>query len=222
MSDVESKLKRARDLQKDFIARTVKNDEDFFIVDWSSPKMENLATRYILDIKNGALMINGDSGSCIAMWYNHIAPKDLKSCMCDEYYFISKIRTSTNIYSYSKEDVEEDITDMEDNFINTFLGDNESREESTRYLAEEVLDIPYSKGMTVQQLVHDEFEPVRDYFENACLTDNTEYPEEVCDVFSKFDANWKNDGGDHIGRRPSNRIYLWLTGYQMLCEQLGI
>lgn len=82
--------------------------------------------------------------------------------------------------------------------------------------------IPYSKGMTVQQLVHDEFEPVRDYFENACLTDNTEYPEEVCDVFSKFDADWRNDGKNHIGRRPSNRIYLWLTGYQMLCEQLGI
>lgn len=218
--NTENKIEMAKRLQKDFVATVVKNNLDFFIVDWASPKTGNLATRYILDIENGALIINGDSGSCVAQWYNRVTPEDLKIYLHDENYFISKIRTSTSTYSYNQENVEEDIEDMENDFINTFLDDD--HEESARYLAEEIMEIPYSKGMTVQQLIHDEFEPIREYFGDAYLTDATEYPEEVCDVFSKFDVDWQNDGRNHIGRRPSSKIYLWITGYQMICEQLGI
>lgn len=210
----EERMREAKELQKDFVATIVRNDDDFFIVDWASPKTGNLSTRYFLDQKNGVFVIYGDSGECIASFYRNVTPRKLKSYISDVWYFVEKIRCSTSIYSYDKMDISEDLEELEKQYAEAWEDDAEQLAES--------LNFHYEKGMTVQQLIYDEFEPVRDYFEYTKVSDDTVYPDNIQDILSKFNPDWWNDGTAPIGRRISKRIYLWITGYEMLCEQLGI
>lgn len=210
----EDKIREAKELQNDFVATIVRNDDEFFIADWASPKTGNLSTRYFLDQKNGVFVIYGDSGNCVASFYRNVTPRKLKSYISNVSYFVEKIRCSTSIYSYDIDDISEDLEEMQKQYA-------EDWEDDAKQLAEN-LNVHYENGMTVRQLIYDEFEPVRNYFEETPISDDTIYPDNVQDILSKFDPDWWNDGTAHIGRRISQRIYLWMAGYEMLCEQLGI
>ena len=144
-------------------------------------------------------------------YYLCFPTKTLRWHVC---YFVEKIRCSTSIYSYDKKDISEDLAEMEKQYAEDWEDDAEQLAES--------LNFHYEKGMTVQQIIYDELEPVRDYFEDTKVSDDTVYPDNVQDILSEFNPDWWNDGTAPIGRRISRKIYLWIAGYEMLCEQLGI
>lgn len=210
------KRREAKELLKDFLAHIVVNDGNFFIVDWYSPKTSNMSARFILDIQNGTLIITGDSGDCVANWYHKMTPVDLKMSTKDARYFIEKVKCSTHLYTYDKFDALEDIEEFKASI-------EEGWEDGTPEELAEQLGRKYNGETTIREIIDDEFEDVDNYFNNYYCDSIGEpsYPEAVFDTITKFEPDYFCDGA-RFGCRISSRIYLWLEGYQMICNQLRI
>lgn len=186
---------------QDFDSTLVFEDENFFIMDWRDKNGSgNLATRYIVDKKKGDLIIKGDSGDCIASWYNPVAVEDLVHYINSTGYFIEKMQCSTNKYTYDYHDVEEDLED--------------EKQEYLKMLREGDFD-----SITEEELEED-FERMQEILDDYPMGENTVYPSELIDLMSKYNTDWFESGFSRLGKRIDKRIYLWTYGYQEGVERL--
>lgn len=97
-------------MQNRFTAMMIQDDENFLIFNWSGKYSKYLSTRYILDKKNGRLIIAGDTGVCIASWHKEVSAKDMEHLVDSTEYFISKITKSSDKYTYFCEDIVADFS----------------------------------------------------------------------------------------------------------------
>lgn len=68
----------------------------------------------------------------------------------------------------------------------------------------------------------DEWDEILDEISESTSYADSFYPtERLRDLISEFDADYC-EWLYRCGRRVDNRVYLWITAYQMACEQLGI
>lgn len=186
---------------QDFDSTLVFEDENFFIMDWRDKNGSgNLATRYIVDKKKGDLIIKGDSGDCIASWYNPVAVEDLVHYINSTGYFIEKMRCSTHKFTYDYQDIEEDL--------------EEEKQEYLKMLHEGDLD-----GITEEELEED-FERMQEILDDYPIGENTVYPEELTDLMSKYNTEWFESAFVRLGKRIDKRVYLWTYGYQEGVERL--
>lgn len=174
---------------QDFDAFLVQNDAHFFIFDWKDRNGSgNLATRYILDKQRGTLIITGDSGDCIATWFNQLEPKQLAGYMNSESYFVEKIQCSTNKYTYHWEDVRADVEAFFKSQDFSDLTDDQRGE------------------------LEDDVERIKDLaFEHA----GGNWPDEYEKLGEKYAGQyWWETDFNNFGQRYSARIFQWIYGYQ--------
>lgn len=181
----------------------IQEDDNFFIMDWRDKNGSgNLATRYIVDKKKGTLIITGDSGDCIACWYNEITPENLAVYLNDPVYFIGKIQCSTNKYQWREKDIAADLNEIRDELIR----DKEERPDYYDWTAEEI---------------ESDFEEIADELDNCCWCGERQpFPESVTDLMQKYYDDPYDSPFSDIGRRIAQRIYLWIVGYQTAIEKL--
>lgn len=201
--------KRHREWARDIFARynqefdstLVFEDEKIFIMDWKDKNGSgNLSTRYIVDKEKGDLVIKGDSGDCVASWYSPITVENLVHYINSTYYFIEKMRCSTNKYTYDHHDVEEDL--------------EEEKQDCLKLIRDGNLD-----GITEEELEED-FDRMQEILDDYQIDENTVYPEELTDLFCKYDTGWWEGAFSELGKRIDKRIYLWVFGYQEGVERL--
>lgn len=110
---------------QEFDSTLVFEDDNFFIMDWRDKNGSgNLATRYIVDKQKGDLIIKGDSGECIASWYNPITVENLVHYINSAEYFIGKMRCSSHKYTYDYHDVEKDLEDEKQGYLKMVQDDD--------------------------------------------------------------------------------------------------
>lgn len=186
---------------QEFDSTIVFEDENFFVMDWKDKNGSgNLATRYIVDKKKGDLIIKGDSGDCIASWYNPVRVEDLVHYINSTGYFIGKMRCTTNKYTYEHNDVEEDLEDEKQEYLKMIRdGDIDS-------ITEDELEEDFGRMLEI--------------LEDCPIGENLTYPEELTDLFSKYNVDWWESQFVRLGERIDKRIYLWTYGYQEGVERL--
>lgn len=199
-TDYMSKRKeRARERFKDHKATVVQKDENFFVLDWRHISgTGDYFVRYILDIKRGAFIISGDLGDCIACWYNEVSPENLASYISDIAYFIGKFQCSSDKYSYNQDDIDEDLNAIKKEYLDNI-------DDFWNFTREEV-----EEDFEDMQRILNDFQPS----ENGC------YPDELTELFSKYDDNWYESSFSDLGRRISQRVVLWAEGYRMAMQQI--
>ncbi len=186
---------------QEFDSTLVFEDENFFIMDWRDKNGSgNLATRYIVDKKKGDLIIKGDSGDCIASWYNPVAVENLVRYIDSAGYFIEKMRCSTNKYTYYCYDVKEDLEEEKQNYL-------------------ELIHDGDLDGIAEEELEED-FERMQEILDDYPIRENTAYPEELTDLFCKYNTDWWEGAFSRLGERIDKRIYLWIFGYQEGVERI--
>jgi len=176
---------------KDHKATKVLDQEDFLILDWRKENgSSEYFVRYIVDIKRGSLIIQGDLGDCIATWYNSVTPEDMCRYINDAGYFMSKFRCSSDSYDYDREDAMEDFQSR----INDYYSDVD------------------------EELIENAKDAIDEYWDerHGYLDSN------ITDAFQEIDQDWWDGGLTNLGRRINGRVYLWVIGFQMACDQLGI
>lgn len=187
-------------IQDQFTARLIQDDENFLIFDWRGKDTFNLSTRYILDKKKGSLIISGDSGDCIATWFNAISAKEMEYLVNSTEYFIGKIQASTNKYTYLYDDVKEDFDSWRKEIENEIDFDS-------------VFDWEFEDDM--ERLLSGLLE-YGNGWDNHILTDD------VLGLIEKYEGDACESGLLYAGQRISQRIYLWTVGFQMGVTQLGL
>jgi len=64
---------------KDHAATLVQDTDRFTIIDWRNRNgSSNYSITFIVDKKRGSLIVSGDLGDSIAVWYNPVEISDLK------------------------------------------------------------------------------------------------------------------------------------------------
>lgn len=199
---------------QEFEAYLVHEDDNVFIMDWKDKNGSgNLATRYIVDKKRGTFIITGDSGHCVACWYNPIKVEDLVHYINSTGYFMEKIRCSDHMYTYEYEHIREDLDDIKKQIIKEQLDDYDGDEEDENY--QEWLEE-----------FEDDFEEIEDIIINSTpqhYMTETRYicSEELDELAEKYwgapyyEAPWYD-----AGCRVDRRLYLWTYGYQEGVERL--
>lgn len=199
--DAQKKVDAYTRFEKDhFTAKMIQNDENFLIFDWRGKETFNLSTRYILDKKRGSLIISGDSGDCIASWYNALSAKEMEYLVNSTEYFIGKINASSNKYTYRYDDVKED-----------FYSWKKEIEDEIDY--DSVFDWEFEDDMDCLLSGLLEYDNSGDC---RILTD------EVLDIIEKYEGDTFESVLLSAGQRISTRIYLWTVGFQMGVTQLGL
>ncbi len=185
---------------QDFHATLVQEDDNFFIMDWHDRNGSgNMATRYILDKKNGTLIITGDSGSCIATWHNKTSPEEMARYIDSVDYFIEKIQCTEFKYSFEWKNVVDDL--------------NELRKEYMSYVQEGDFYDNNRKLITPEDCEED-FDEMQSILYDIDIRENMVYPEELTDIFEKYTTEWYEGGFANLGKRVHIRIYQWIYGFQ--------
>lgn len=176
-------------------ATVVQRDENFFILDWRnvSGSVEYFV-RYILDIKRGTLVVSGDLGSCVASWYNTVQPEKLAGYLEDVPYFMGKFQCSSNPYTYFSEDIKEDLDAIKAEYEP--CDDQEAME------------------------INDDFNSMLEILDECDFEEHSAYPDELTELFAKYDEEWWNSDFITVGQRISPRVILWAVGYRMAMQQL--
>lgn len=176
-------------------ATVVQRDENFFILDWRnvSGSVEYFV-RYILDIKRGTLVVSGDLGSCVASWYNTVQPERLVGYLEDVPYFMSKFQCSSDTYYYHIANIKEDLDAIKAEYEP--CDDQEAME------------------------MDDDFDSMLEMLDECDLDEYFVYPDELTELFAKYDDEWWNSDFTTVGQRISPRVILWAVGYRMAMQQL--
>ncbi len=185
-------------------ATLIQDTERYFAVDWRKGNGSgDYYVNYILDKKRGSLIISGDLGDCIATWYNPTTPEKIKSYIRNNPdYFLSKVQCATNDYTHYEEDVLKDIKD---------------RFEKCEY------DVRDYGGSDL--FIDDEEEfwhKVKDEVSESCSRCSDFRPtKELEEIIREFDSDyygWLYSCGERIAMR----VYLWIIGFEMALDQLGL
>lgn len=176
-------------------ATVVQRDENFFILDWRnvSGSVEYFV-RYILDIKRGTLVVSGDLGDCVASWYNTVQPERLVEYLEDVPYFMSKFQCSSDTYCYYIANIKEDLDAIKAEY--ELCDDQEAME------------------------MDDDFNSMLEMLNECDLNEHFVYPDELSELFAKYDDEWWNSDFTTVGQRISPRVILWAVGYRMAMQQL--
>ncbi len=185
-------------------ATLIQDTERYFAVDWRKENGSgDYYVNFILDKKRGSLIISGDLGDCIATWYNPTTPTKIKSYIHNNPgYFLSKVQCATNDYTHYEEDVLEDIKNRFE--VNGF--DVKDYVESHMFIADEE-----EFWEELENEVRESCSRCDDFRPTARLE------EIICDFDSDYYV-WLYSCGERIAMR----VYLWIIGFEMALDQLGL
>ena len=67
---------------------------------------------YIFDRRHGLVAIHGDVGYAIACWHNPLEPERIRDFSKDVSYFLEKVETDNDKYTYCYDDIKSDLCDL--------------------------------------------------------------------------------------------------------------
>lgn len=182
-------------------ATLIQNTDRYCIIDWRRADGSiNHYVNYIVDKKRGSLIVSGDLGDSIAIWYNHIEPADLKGYIHNDVgYYISKFRCSSDKYVYDFEDIVENIKQqIDEDSLKEYLELSSDYDDENEF-----------------------WEEIEDAVSDSVYGDQFIPSESMRELLEEIDPDfweWLSD----CGKRVNPRVYLWAEGFYMACEQLRI
>ena len=208
MVDYYEKYREVADEKFKNHAATIVEDTDSLIsIDFRNKSgSSSYYINYIIDKRYGTLIISGDIGYCIAEWSHPHDASSVKGLIKDDpEYFISKFATSTDKTYYDEDKLYADImelvseTQLDDA---RFMWDSacHRNDDDENYTLED--DLKYSIHWSI---FHNE---------NRISEDLQAF------VLEYFDIDLYEM--PYIGEAIAPRVYLWIFGYLMACEQLGL
>lgn len=176
-------------------ATVIQKDENFFILDWrnASGSIEYFV-RYILDIKRGTLVVSGDLGSCVASWHNTVQPKELAGYLQEVPYFMGKFQCSSDTYCYHTANIKEDLDAIK-------------------------AECEPCDDQAAMEMDND-FDSMLEMLDECDLDKHPAYPDELTELFAKYDEEWWSSDFATVGQRISPRVILWAVGYRMAMQQI--
>lgn len=189
-------------------ATLIQDDEQHTTIDWRRDDGSiEYYINFIVDKKHGNLIISGDAGYCVATWHRPLTIAKLKTYINDVPYFIKKIQCSTDKYTWDPEDIFADIKNIfneceYNNRIQRYIKDINSYECSYE-----------TENNFWANIKNDIYES--EYGDKFVPTSS------LIDTMSYFDAEYY-EWLYNCGRRIAFRVHLWVTGFIMACEQLGL
>lgn len=183
-------------------AELIQNTDRYLIIDWRRADGSSYYyVNYIVDKERGSLIVSGDLGDSIAVWYNPLDPANLKCYIRDIRYYMQKIQCATDLYVYDKDDAVEEIRErLDEEDVQSFI------ESDTDYDFDDADDFwEYIENEVSERIDRNGFRP----------------SDELYEVINEIDGGcweWLSDCGISIDMR----VYLWADGFQKACEQLGI
>ena len=191
---------------KDHAATLIQDTDRFTIIDWRNRNgSSEYSIIFIVDKKRGGLIVSGDLGDSIALWYNPVEISDLKKYIYKDIpYYMSKFQCTSDGLVYEEDDVVESLID------GLFGTDDDRGENIETYIDVSEFDSfdDFKEEIVneVQKSIHNrEFHPTERLYDLAT------------DVFP--DA-WELFNG--CGAKIDGRVYLWAIAFNMACNQLGI
>ena len=106
---INEEIKKARKRFEKHSAKVVLKIPELTIIDWANGDSSNNAIRYILDTQKGNLIITGDLGDAVFSWYHKESVANLVKYTKDLTYLVEKAQTASDLYTFEKEDIEEDL-----------------------------------------------------------------------------------------------------------------
>lgn len=180
------------------------NMNDILVIDWRNKDgCSDHYVQYMVDKSSGLLTISGDLGDCISCWYNKISISGLVGCVQNIDYWMEKFQAVSNSddFTYKPSDIEEDVNAIRKEYL-------ENKED---YLIEDKSDAEINE----------------DFDELLCIlmeygVGNYPYPPDAVEIIEKYNEEWW-DGGEFltIGKRVSDRVYLWSEGLKMAYAQIS-
>ena len=189
-------------------AATIVEDTDSLIsIDFRNKSgSSSYYVNYIIDKRYGTLIIKGDIGYCIAEWSHPQDASSIKSLIKDDpEYFISKFATSTDRTYYDEDKLYSDIMEL---VSETQLEDARSTWDSVCHWNDN--DEKYTLEDNLKYSIH---------WSTFCSESRTSEDLQSF-VLEYFDIDLYEM--PYIGEAIAPRVYLWIFGYLMACEQLGL
>lgn len=188
-------------------ATLLQNDEEYMMIDW---RRDNGSVEYyinfVVDKKHGNLIISGDVGYCIAAWRCPLTIAKLKTYINDVPYFVRKIQCSTDKHTWNPDDILADIKNI--------FNECEYNDRIQRYI-EYINNYGYS-----YETENNFWANIKNEIYESEYGDKFVPTSSLIDIMSYFDTEYY-EWLYTCGRRINFRVYLWVTGFIMACEQLG-
>lgn len=184
-------------------ATLVQDTDRYTIIDWRREDGGgNYYVNYIIDKKRGALIVSGDIGDSIAVWYTPLTVGKIRCFIRNDIeYYVKKIQCASDLYYYGDSDaVFEDIRFCLD-------------EEVVKELVEKENSYIYSTVEEYWDYIKEEVEESCGYYRDFRPTEN------LTDELQKFDPEYYQ-WLESCGRYIHPRVYCWAKGLDMACEQL--
>lgn len=206
MSEWSEYYKHAESHFIDHSATLIQDTDRFTIIDWRNRNgSSEYSITFIVDKKRGSLIVSGDLGDSIAVWYNPVEISDLKKYIYKNIpYYMSKFQCTSDGLVYEESDVVECLID------GLFGTDDDRNDNIDAYISASEFDSfdDFVEEITdeVQKSIHNrDFHPTERLYDLA--TDV--YP----DAWELF---------NECGGKIDGRIYLWAIAFNMACDQLGM
>lgn len=183
-----------------FEAQRLLNNDLFSVIEISDPtKEEDWIIRFSIDKERGTLSITGNMGYAIADWYGPMDEEGVFNRLYDIGYFVSKIKSASDLYTYNESDIKEDLQLLKTQLL------KDGGEFYELYSEDEInADIEELERLFLSS-EHPEF-----------------YNSAITDIFDKYTFTWQRD---HIfcdiGRRIDSRVYIWCFAYREAFKQLS-
>ena len=152
-----------------------------------------------MDCQKGNLIVSGDLGDCIASWFNHVTPDKLACYVNDISYFMGKFQCSSDTYDYQWSDIVSDLEGIKEEFLKD--------------------DGNWNHGISADEVEEDFAEMLR-LCDEMTFGENVPYPDAFVELAERYADPWWESEFAHIGKRISERVYLWAIGYQMALKQI--
>lgn len=192
----EEYVERAMEKFANHKARVVINNERLFMIDWQG---ENSVTvdkmHYILDKERGVFTLYGDWGESVAYFSHRVEVEDLLFYLytCSCNYFVEKIVAG-----------------------NPYVIDSELGAQDIKKEMKEIIESYEQEGVDTEEAREDMRTMIELY---------KEFGDEVYGTNSLFLDLWDKyfvERDYEIGKRVSNKVYLWVLGFFMACEDAGL
>lgn len=192
----EKYVERAIEKFSNHKTRVVLNNERLFMLDWQGKNSVTVdEMHYILDKERGVFTLYGDWGEAVAYFSHRVEVEDLLFYLytCSCNYFVEKIVAG-----------------------NPYVIDSELGAQDIKKEMKEIIESYEQEGVDTEEAREDMRTMIELY---------KEFGDEVYGTNSLFWDLWDKyfvERDYEIGKRVSNKVYLWVLGFFVACEDAGL
>lgn len=94
-------------------AELILRSGDFYVIDWRrADGSKHYYIRFIVDVSNSMVHIEGDLGTCVSCWYSRNTLSKIASMMGNTHYWLEKFLCSSDKYEWDEGIAREELLSM--------------------------------------------------------------------------------------------------------------